>query len=699
MRTLCWKELRENYRWALLAMLGLGFAQWYALHQGEDKYSFGYQWTGKGLLLDSDAFLAVTTFGCAAAGLLLGFIQILPELRRDRWALLLHRPVSRGVVFRGKAAGGLLLYALATVPPFLFSVWLVATPGHFAAPFVPAMALAGTADICAGAAFYFAALAMTLPRSVWFGTRVLPILAALHLTYFVTTVEFFYVAVEAAVLMSLALFAAGWATMLQQDSFRPRPWIGKFACLAVAFYGVCGLGDVALSIFKVVGPSRHSRAVDYYLSDTGIPLRLTYVDNVVVSVTDPEGNPPKDRNLQPDQVRSHIKFINGFSQYIGDPHGWRRSRYRTTYRESSRYEMYLRAYAYPRAEQWFYLYEQKVWVCYSPTRKVPLDRLDRHGFESLASQPQPFDEETLYGEPAENLIVYNQGKTIFYLLPQRRSFELALPSKGLVFGMGTAYSYVGSGNRSVSIIGVTLADQLAVYDDNGTLVATLPYHQDVSRWGRLSLGMKGAKDRFYLQYAPSIWLPGDVRAKMPTYIEEMTAQGELLQSYTLPPVPPFWQSRSWPDYVAQRLQSPIFFFGSMGYQKVGAWLGSQRLADQLSRRFGHDWDQTKEWTAFILPISMSLAIGARFWSRRARFSASCALGWSLLVFAGGLGGFITFWTVADWPQLVACPRCRRPRPIDNVHCPSCGAGWPATPMEGTEIFDDHAAAGLAEARS
>ncbi len=250
MMAICWKELRENYRWALLALLGLGVAQWYALHQGEEAYSFGYNWSGKGLLLDSPPFLAVTTFGCAAAGLLLGFLQILPELRRDRWASLLHRPVSRGVVFRGKAVSGLILYALATVPPFLFSVWLVATPGHFGAPFLPTMTLAGTADICAGAAYYFAALAMTLPRGVWFGTRVFPLLAAVHLTYFVTGVEFFYVAVEAAVLMALALFAAGWATMLQQDRLGPRPWIGKFACLAVVFHGVCGLGDFSLSLAR-----------------------------------------------------------------------------------------------------------------------------------------------------------------------------------------------------------------------------------------------------------------------------------------------------------------------------------------------------------------------------------------------------------------------------------------------------------------
>ena len=697
MRAICWKELRENYRWAVLTMLALGFAQWYALHQGENQYSIGYSWSGRGLLLNSDAFLAVTTFGCAAAGLLLGFIQILPELRRDRWASLLHRPISRGVVFRGKVAGGLLLYALATVPPFLFSVWLVATPGHFGAPFVPDMALAGTADLCAGAAYHFAALAMTLPRGVWFGTRVFPVLAALHLTYAVADVEFFYVAVEAAVLMSLALFTAGWATMLQQDSFHPRPWIGKLACVVVVFYGACGLGDASLSIFRVIGPSQHSRYVNYNLSDTGVPLRLTYVDGVVVSVTDPAGNPPKDRKLQLDQVRSHIKYIHPVSSNIGDPHGWHPTRYRETYREFGKYLTFRTTYVYPRAEQWFYLIQQKIWVCYSPTKKVPLDRLDRGGFQSLSSPPEPFDEATLSAESTDNHIVYDQGKVTFFVLPQRRSFALDLPSQGPVYGMGSTSLYLGNGNRSVLIVGIALADRLAVYDEKGVLAAVLPYHQDVSRWGQLALTMKGDKDRFYLQYQPSAWLPAGVREKMPTYLEEMDARGELLQSYTLPPLPPVWRSIFWPDYLAKRLQSPVFFFGSMGYQKIGSLLGSQRLADQLARRFGRDREQTKACAVFIVLISVGLAVGAWFWARRARFSRARALGWSLLVLTGGLGGFIVFRVVEDWPLFVACPQCHRPRPIDDERCPNCGAGWPAAPTEGTAIFDDPVAANLAEA--
>ena len=696
MMTLCWKELRENFRWALLVLAGLGVAQWYALHAGEEKYSFGYNWNGKGLLLNSTPFLAVTTFGCAAAGLLLGFLQILPELRRDRWASLLHRPVSRGVVFRGKVSGGLLLYALATVPPFLFSVWLVATPGHFAAPFVPAMAEAGAADICAGAAYYFAALAMTLPRGVWFGTRVLPLLAAAHLTYAVGDAEFFYVAMEAAVLMSLALFTAGWATMLHQDRLGPRPWIGRAACLAVAFYGVCGLGDLSVSLWNVIGPSRHSRGVDDDLSDSGIPLRLTYVDSVVVSVTDPSGNPPADRKLQPDQVRSHLKYLNRCSAYIGDSHGWHLNSYHYSYRESERYATFLRAYAYPRMEQWFYLYQQRIWVSYSPTSKLPVARLGRAGFEPLSAPPEPLDEETRYDVNDDHLILYDQDHATFHSLSQRRRFELALASPGPIYGTNTAYASVG--NRNVSVFGVALADRLAVYDEHGALAATLPYHQNVDRWGAVSLGMRGDKDRFYLHYAPSLWLPEEVRAGMPTYYEEMNAKGELLRSDTVPPAPPYWWSRSWSDYVAHRVQSPAFFFGGMIYQKVGAQLGSKRLADQLDRRFGHDRDLTRELTIVLLLLSTCLAGGAWFWSRRAGFSVRRALAWSIFVFAGGLAGLIVFRAAADWPLFVSCPNCRQPRPTGGEQCPRCGAGWPSAPALGIEIFDHDAASAPAEVR-
>ena len=67
----------------------------------------------------------------------LASLQILPEQRRDQWAALIHRPVERATIYRGKAIAGILMYLFATIVPFLISVWYVSSPGHFASPFVP----------------------------------------------------------------------------------------------------------------------------------------------------------------------------------------------------------------------------------------------------------------------------------------------------------------------------------------------------------------------------------------------------------------------------------------------------------------------------------------------------------------------------------------------------------------------------------
>ncbi len=162
MRTICCKELRENYLWALLALLGLGFAQRRALHQGEERYPLGYNCSGNGLLLNSAPLLAVTTFGCAAVDLLLEFVQVLPELRRDHRASLLRRPIPRGVIFGGKALAGLAFYAGAALLPFAASVAHVAWPSKFATPVVSGLLLPGLQALAGGVAYYFGSLLLCL---------------------------------------------------------------------------------------------------------------------------------------------------------------------------------------------------------------------------------------------------------------------------------------------------------------------------------------------------------------------------------------------------------------------------------------------------------------------------------------------------------------------------------------------------------
>ena len=685
MNALLLKELRENFKWALLAMAAFGLAVYYALYPSGDQQEF-YNYFNSGITLCRTAFLNVTTFGCAAIGLALGLIQILPELKRDRWAALLHRPVSSGTIYRGKAVAGVVLYAVAVLPPFLWAVWLAATPGHFGAPFVPELVLPGTLDLCMGVTYYFAALALALQRGGWVGLRALPLLAAVHASYFVLDNRFFYVAMEASVLMSLALFTAAWGEIHQQDLFRARPWLGKAAFLAVGIYGVCGLGDLADSFFTAVWPPPYPNFEQYQLTEDGTLLHIIYgKGGVIVAVQNLTGQTMTDPRYQPDRVRNQFKYLNTFSEYIGDPHGYRQRTYQASYRESRLSLWADYPYLYPRMEQWFHLVKKKYMIGFLPLKKLPFAVLDRRGFEPATAAPEGFPPQVSFESVTQaTYSLWEPGRVRFAFLDRRQMIDVPLPAPGPVYGEGTAYGRTPHG--SVNILGVALGSGLAVYDDKAALVTVLPYHQQMDRWGSLSLGINGALDRFYLRYEPSAWIDEPTRKTMPSYLEEMNRQGEVLHAYTLPPLPESPHPVAWNTFVRQRLQSPVFYFGTMAYKWVGATFGSARMRDDLTRQFGQDRTLTWEIIPCVIILSLVLSAATFFWARRVYFSPARSWAWAGFVFAFSLPGFIAFRLSTDWPRLVPCPRCSRGRPVEAEQCPRCGADWPTPPATGTEIF-------------
>ncbi len=286
MKAMLWKELRENFKWALLALIGLALAEIYGLYYVDRDNP-----NNRGITLLNPTFLMATSFGNAVVGLLLGFVQILPEQRRDQWAALLHRPVSRSVIYRGKAVAGLLLYFLAATPPYLFCVWLSATPGHFVAPFLPVMVLPGISDILIGVAYYFAALTVGLQRGSWFGPRVYALMAAVYVSCTVGDMHYFYVVTEAAVLMALVLAVAAWGAMLSNGKFRDRPWVTRAALLAAVFYGVCCIGVLASLMFDATTQERFYSGNEYRITQDGQPIVVTTGKDLTTKVSDLAGIP------------------------------------------------------------------------------------------------------------------------------------------------------------------------------------------------------------------------------------------------------------------------------------------------------------------------------------------------------------------------------------------------------------------------
>lgn len=686
MSRLIWKELREHYKLALLVMLGLLAAELATLYQvfsSESDTSFN-----NGITITRVDFLSVTTFGSAAVGLLLGFIQILPELKPDRWAALLHRPTPRSRLFLGKAIAGVLLYCIATVPPFVICVYRVATPGHFTAPFVPGLSLAGIADIFTGLVYYSAGLLIALQRGGGFGLRALPLLAAVHVTTYVGRTVWFHDAMAAAALMIVALgFAAGGA-MVHRDSFGARPWPARLALLAVVFYGLCGTVDL-VNVIHDKGRIYNSPSYSSYeLAEEGRPLKLNCRDGMVVSVEELDGSAPASANYKPDQVRNHVRYLNGCSSYIGDSHGLDLANWRSRpYRQAATYLVASYPFFHPQPEQWFQYIKERSFVGMSPRSKLPIARLDEHGFQPVSAPLTPFPRDVTiepYGEHGYSL--WSPTRLRFADVPRRKIIEVPLPSPAPVYGITSAWAQRDNG--SVQTTAVALRTAMAFYGDKDSrLIALVPYHQDTDRWGQINVTISPGLDRFYLWYHPSNWISYNDRSKMPTYLEETDAQGNVLHSYTIPPVP---RTRFFPSSIillTSRGQSPAFFFGTMLYQKVGAMLGSKDLRERFDVHFGDNVSETRRIAIIVLLGSIFCAGVTLYWARRAHFDWPSAWRWAALALAFNVAGLITFRLVADWPRLVACGACQRQRPIHLAKCPHCASAWPAVEPTGTEIFD------------
>ena len=144
MKAILWKEWRENLRWGILALVALSIALAYTVFSTGVLSPNGQ--SDKCAAVWNAAYL-VMTFGCPLIAVALGFAQVMPELRRDQWAFLMHRPVPWSVIFGGKAIIGISLSLAAAGIPFLLFVLWTASPGNVPFPFDARLALPGVASL------------------------------------------------------------------------------------------------------------------------------------------------------------------------------------------------------------------------------------------------------------------------------------------------------------------------------------------------------------------------------------------------------------------------------------------------------------------------------------------------------------------------------------------------------------------------
>jgi|GEM_PF-449939 len=269
LRQMLWKEFRENLLWAALIAAAFGIALAYGWSKLQDPYNHyayhSFMW---------ETLLVISRFGGPIAGLALGFLQTIPEWSRDRWAYLIHRPISPGRIFLAKAAAGITLYLLATGVPYAVLCWTATRPGALAAPVYLELSLAGWMNLLGGLPFYFGAMLTTLREARWTGSRGWGLLAALAAiassTMTTAGMEAFRLA---GFTLAIACAAAG-AFLAHSGNGAPRWWF-KTGLALTLLWGAWGLLFLLSLLAQMARPQSEHAYTENAIHLDGRPVQVT----------------------------------------------------------------------------------------------------------------------------------------------------------------------------------------------------------------------------------------------------------------------------------------------------------------------------------------------------------------------------------------------------------------------------------------
>jgi hypothetical protein len=687
MKSLLWKEWRENFKWAALALFVSGGLAWF--------FMYDPPWPES---LMHSGFLLIMSLVSAAFAAILGFLQIFTEAGGDRRALLLHRPLGRGQIFLAKTAAGLGLYVLALGLPFACAVSWVATPGHSATPFRWPLALPWLADILTGCVYYFAGMLMAQREARWYGGRGLPLVTALFGSLLVHCLPEFRDALLTILILGTLQGVAAWGSFVSggDDSVQPR-----LAKIALAGTFLTGLLVVGVCALLVIGAFFSSNVRQWYQLDRQGRMLIVRAEEGEHTVTDLDGRLPHDlqgKNLDSHALREMETPLTGLGPFPRVH--W--------YRLYDRLFMPMPSHS-PFGERWFYVADEGRLLGYDWRSKRLIGSLGPDGFAApgqaagqrfhgelfykaryffaVMGAPDflPFSDGVYTVDPGQrtihSLVLLAQGQRISHAA--RRENERQKVTQTFVLGdnviraVDEAGTPVFAAPVSYDLQNYTL--EVGQLENPSRLVAWYQSHRaegDSLGAGKLTLLLLS---NFAFQFLPAVWdqaEPGD------NHLVEYDAGGRILKRQTVPPL-----SRPEPS-LAQTLYGLVMPPAGVLLYGV-AWRSCFPPAAGWTSGLG-----TGRVLAALVLMGLSAlvcALSCFLLARRSAFAPGRRLGWALCGLLWGPAGLLLMLALQDWPARVACPGCRKPRVVTRAHCEHCGAAQAAPAADGTEIFEDSAA--------
>ena len=659
MKPLFWKELRQGLKWAIAVLAIMSIAAIYIA------------WDASRLRMYIPPFGRIqqlSVVGCPLAGLFLGVMHVVTERRRDLWAFLVHRPMSRTTIMLAKTSAGLVLYFLAVgVPVAAVNAWL-AIPGNVPAPFYGPMVLPGLADLLTGSVYYLAGLLVSMREARWYGSRVLAVGAAIICSSIVVSVGYFWLALIAIIVAAGVLGVAVWGSFVGGGQYGPQPLAAKAALGASLLAGIAivfVIGGVVLSAIATTAATAPPTRTSYQITRDGEVVRLVQDRwGRVVEITNLDGthNRQLEREAQEDD-RRYAMFI-GFDTVVIPDESEPNPNRAHGYRYAGTFYQHV---AWEGPTLWLYSFREQLVLAFDRERKVLVGRLGPTGFKAPPDPPvQRFGE---FVATWNSVLAFKDA--VYRLRPRERTIAtLIAPAGERVLGL----THLRSQQYDVLVV-VTDRTVRFMNLDGEELIAADVEH-DLGQYGHLQFAATDDPQRFYARYTPSHrpdvmppLLPGDLFVYGPN--------GALVARYELPAIPRPRSNAMW-DEVLMGLAVPL---AAMGTAAVV-------VAAQGDALFEPDGPVRAQVVIIVMSLmAIACVVVTVRLARRYAFSRGQRWGWSVFNFLAGAVGLALLWCLRDWPARLPCAACGKRRVADRDRCEHCESAFPSPASDGTEIFE------------
>ncbi len=680
MKTLIQKDLRENWKAALIGLLVFGLILLQAVKVSLSSLDnlLSHNWSVQANVLQPvicPQLLVEAAFFCGLFGALLGWLQTRNEAHRDLWGFLIHRPVTRTDIFWGKTIAGLGLYAFAAGLPLLGLIVFVQTPGQIAAPFEWAMTVPLLEIFLAGIAAYFAGLLSGLRQARWYASRGLGIGWVIFVFVSIFACPQFWPSLTNACLGIVALGTAAWGAYQSGGFYRPSPKLGKLAWIAVMTVGVgvvlVAFGGLLATLF---GPQmRESNySYSYYVtSQTGVIYKVTsHGNNNNNEIFNLDGQPLLDP-----QTRRKMEWKQFQSTIAGGASVYARLKTDASENPLRNTARFFTLWNVTDKTLW-YLDRHGKLLGFDWRTRTSVGTLQAHAADgTTVVEPFLISDNIYYSfnafSDASRKFIPTANAVYRVDFKERTLQPVLTLTNDEVIGYETQQQSYGT--EEVQTFLFATRQTVCLLEHSGHLVFQLPYEPGYAKYPNIELRSlnygKSTTNRYVLEFNPDYQANKNAAWKIPNHFVWIGAVGQgvtkiadlnSLQRETLSPP-------RWPDKVMNTLVPPM-----------AAVVG---LSLKLYRHQKIQYEKPEG-----LPLAVICAVVCCVLVRRYHFPTSASIGWTAFVFLFGVLGLLAFLCVQEWPAREHCPHCQKLRTVDRANCEHCAAAFPAPEKNGTEIF-------------